>query len=100
AGAAALAARLKALGPLKVPLGISLGKSAVTPVPEAVDDYVTSLRTLRQYGDYFAVNVSSPNTVGLRSLQDRGALDELLAALRAEAPDKPLLVKVAPDLTD
>jgi dihydroorotate dehydrogenase len=104
AGAAALAARLGALrrhhGPLPVPLGISLGKSKVTPIGDAVGDYLTSLRALRAHGDYFAVNVSSPNTPGLRSLQDAGQLGTLLAALRDEADGKPLLVKIAPDLTD
>ena len=100
AGAAALAARLDALGPLPVPLGISLGKSKVTPLDEAVEDYLFSLRALRRYADYVAVNVSSPNTPGLRSLQDRPALAALLAALRAEAGPTPVLVKVAPDLTD
>jgi dihydroorotate dehydrogenase len=99
AGATALAARLAALGPLSVPLGISLGKSKLTPLEDAVADYVASLEALYPYGDYFAVNVSSPNTPGLRSLQDRGQLDALLAALRAVG-GKPLLVKVAPDLTD
>jgi len=127
AGAAALAARLSATatgtgtaareserkGPLlspgdnkgpflspgapRVPLGISLGKSKVTPLAEAVDDYLASYKELREYGDYFAVNVSSPNTPGLRSLQDREHLDALLAALVGE---KPILVKIAPDLTD
>ncbi|BCJ30566.1 dihydroorotate dehydrogenase (quinone) [Actinocatenispora sera] len=107
AGAAALAARLAALGPLPVPLGISIGKSKVTPLPDAVDDYLASLRTLYRHGDYFAINVSSPNTPGLRTLQDAGALSELLAALSAEsrvlagdAAPRPLLVKVAPDLTE
>jgi dihydroorotate dehydrogenase len=100
AGALALAGRLRELGPLPVPLGISLGKSKVTPLDEAVDDYVRSLRALRRYGDYFVVNVSSPNTPGLRALQDRDRLDDLLMALRAEAPDRPLLVKVAPDMLD
>jgi dihydroorotate dehydrogenase len=99
AGARALADRLAALGPLPVPLGVSLGKSKVTPLEDAVADYVASLSTLYPYGDYFAVNVSSPNTPGLRNLQDRGHLDALLGALRAVGP-KPLLVKVAPDLTD
>jgi dihydroorotate dehydrogenase len=99
AGAQALADRLEATGPLPVPLGISLGKSKVTPLETAVGDYVASLRALERHGDYFAVNVSSPNTPGLRALQDRAALSELLAALRAET-DRPLLVKVAPDLTD
>jgi dihydroorotate dehydrogenase len=100
AGALALAARLDATGPLPVPLGISLGKSKVTPLDEAVEDYLFSLRALRRYADYVAVNVSSPNTPGLRALQDRAALGELLAALRAEAGPTPVLVKVAPDLTD
>ncbi|MDT5027771.1 MAG: dihydroorotate dehydrogenase, partial [Micromonosporaceae bacterium] len=85
AGAHALATRLGALGPLPVPLGISLGKSKVTPLADAVTDYLESLRVLYPYGDYFAVNVSSPNTPGLRSLQDRGQLSELLKALREEA---------------
>jgi dihydroorotate dehydrogenase len=108
-GAASLADRLAAWGPLSVPLGISLGKSKITPLPDAVDDYVSSLRALYPYGDYFAVNVSSPNTPGLRSLQDRDQLGSLLSALSAEgaalaaglgrAPT-PLLVKIAPDLTE
>ncbi|TDC40177.1 quinone-dependent dihydroorotate dehydrogenase [Micromonospora sp. KC213] len=98
AGAQALAGRLAALPrPLGVPLGISLGKSKVTPLDEAVEDYLTSYRALRAHGDYFAVNVSSPNTPGLRSLQDKAHLDALLAALVGE---KPVLVKIAPDLTE
>ncbi|MER7167789.1 quinone-dependent dihydroorotate dehydrogenase [Micromonospora sp. NPDC000207] len=98
AGAEALAARLAASSrPLGVPLGISLGKSKVTPLDEAVEDYLTSYRALREHGDYFAVNVSSPNTPGLRALQDREHLDALLSALVGE---KPVLVKIAPDLTE
>ncbi|MEH1013375.1 quinone-dependent dihydroorotate dehydrogenase [Micromonospora sp. CPCC 206060] len=98
AGAAALADRLAALPrPLGVPLGISLGKSKVTALDDAVADYLSSYRALRGHGDYFAVNVSSPNTPGLRALQDRDHLDALLAALVGE---KPVLVKIAPDLTE
>ncbi|WP_204000254.1 quinone-dependent dihydroorotate dehydrogenase [Micromonospora lutea] len=98
AGAQALADRLAALPrPLGVPLGISLGKSKVTALEDAVEDYRESYRALRDHGDYFAVNVSSPNTPGLRALQDRGHLDALLAALVGE---KPVLVKIAPDLTE
>ncbi len=97
AGAAALAERLAALRPLPVPLGISLGKSRVTPLSEAVADYVAAAEILAGHGDYLAVNVSSPNTPGLRRLQDRALLDELLAAL---VGDRPVLVKIAPDLTD
>ncbi|GAB3857264.1 quinone-dependent dihydroorotate dehydrogenase [Dactylosporangium cerinum] len=101
AGARALSARLAALGPLPVPLGISLGKSKVTPLTGAVEDYVSSFRQLYDQGAYFAVNVSSPNTPGLRDLQDKAHLSALLGALRAENPaGRPVLVKVAPDLTD
>jgi dihydroorotate dehydrogenase len=105
AGAAALAARLERIGQPPVPLGVSIGKSKVTPVEEAVQDYLTSMRLLRPFADYVAVNVSSPNTPGLRSLQDGAALTELLAALvSAAAPagpaagPVPIVVKVAPDL--
>ena len=97
AGAAALAARLEQLGPIGVPLGVSLGKSKVTPLGEAVEDYLTSYRLLHPYADYIAVNVSSPNTPGLRTLQDKEAIAELLGAL---AGSTPVLVKIAPDLTE
>jgi dihydroorotate dehydrogenase len=104
AGSQALADRLHAAGPLPVPLGISIGKSKITPVADAVADYRSSLRALYPYGDYFAINVSSPNTPGLRGLQDKALLDDLLAGLSAEAAElggrKPILVKIAPDLTD
>ncbi len=97
AGAAALADRLDALGPLDHPLGISLGKSKVTPLEEAVEDYLTSYHLLQRYADYIAVNVSSPNTPGLRTLQDAPALASLLGALAGRTP---VLVKIAPDLTE
>src|SRR5690606_33034756 len=84
-GAQAVAKRLAAdTKPRRAPLGVSLGKSKITPLEEAVEDYLASLRELYPYGDYFAVNVSSPNTPGLRQLQDKAALDELLAALDDE----------------
>ncbi|WP_091448799.1 quinone-dependent dihydroorotate dehydrogenase [Actinokineospora iranica] len=107
AGADALADRLRALGPIGVPLGISIGKSKITPVEDAVEDYRHSLRALHPFGDYFAINVSSPNTPGLRGLQDRVALDALVGELRRESialadggAPRPLLVKIAPDLTE
>lgn len=84
-GAPALAARLRTLPPLPIPIGISLGKSRRTPLEAAVDDYCSSLRILYPYGDYFAINISSPNTPGLRSLQARDQLEALLAALQREA---------------
>ena len=86
-GAEALAAKLARDGKPGVPLGISIGKSKVTPLEEAVEDYRFSLRALYPYADYFAVNVSSPNTPGLRQLQDRGALAELLGELRSTSAE-------------
>ncbi|GAB3477363.1 quinone-dependent dihydroorotate dehydrogenase [Amycolatopsis cihanbeyliensis] len=109
AGAEALAARLTATGKPEVPLGISIGKSKAVAVADAVPDYLASLEALYPHADYFAINVSSPNTPGLRTLQDRGALAELLAELRSASAalaerhgraSVPLLVKVAPDLTE
>jgi dihydroorotate dehydrogenase len=93
----------------KHPVGINLGKSKITPLSEAAQDYADSFRVLWPYADFFVVNVSSPNTPGLRELQDRAALDEIFAALQATntslaresaapATTKPILVKVAPDL--
>ncbi|MCC6497410.1 MAG: quinone-dependent dihydroorotate dehydrogenase, partial [Propionibacteriaceae bacterium] len=90
-GAAAVAATLAARniyrgnGAAGIPIGISIGKTKVVEIEDAVEDYLTSLRLLAPHADYFAVNVSSPNTPGLRSLQDAGALAELLATLVAEA---------------
>ncbi|HET9518617.1 MAG TPA: quinone-dependent dihydroorotate dehydrogenase [Actinoplanes sp.] len=97
AGAAALAERLAALGDIGVPLGISLGKSKITELDAAVQDYLTSYELLRPYADYIAVNVSSPNTPGLRTLQDKAHLAALLAALVGKVP---VLVKIAPDLSE
>jgi dihydroorotate dehydrogenase len=98
------------------PVGINLGKSKITPLENAAEDYANSFRALRELADFFVVNVSSPNTPNLRQLQDRAALDEILAALQQinDAPRlsatpefrirnprsrKPILVKVAPDLS-
>jgi dihydroorotate dehydrogenase len=113
------------------PVGINLGKSKVTPMESAAEDYANSFRALRPHADFFVVNVSSPNTPNLRQLQDKTALDEILAALQevnrqlsvdscqspvapptdhepAAIPHsalrtphfaRPILVKVAPDLS-
>jgi len=102
-GAAALAQRLGAVpagaGGDRVPLGINLGKSKITPLEQASEDYCASFRLLKPWGDYFVVNVSSPNTPGLRSLQAAEALDPLLGALQRENQgDRPLLLKISPDL--
>ena len=82
-----------------VPVGINLGKSKVTPLEEAAADYLGSFRLLKDLGDYFVVNVSSPNTPGLRSLQDAAQLGLILDTLQQENnTQKPILVKIAPDL--
>jgi dihydroorotate dehydrogenase len=97
-GAEEIAAHLAGLrGGRSVPLGISLGKSSKTPLSEAVADYVASYQVLSPHGDYFVVNVSSPNTPGLRVLQNRSYLSDMLSAL---VGDKPILVKISPDLSD
>jgi dihydroorotate dehydrogenase len=128
-GAEALARKLadwRALGRWpNHPVGVNLGKSKITPLETAADDYAGSFRLLWPHADFFVVNVSSPNTPNLRQLQDKGALDEILAALqevnrapsaerdgKASTADpsrlaprasgfapKPILVKVAPDLS-
>jgi len=103
-GAAAVArrlGRLRASGRWpRIPVGINLGKSKLTPLDEAPADYLHSLRNLKTFGDYFVINVSSPNTPGLRELQETARLREIIRVLRKEAPEKPLLVKIAPDLAD
>jgi dihydroorotate dehydrogenase len=104
-GAAALAERLQAyqhrdnIHSNGFPLGVNLGKSKITPLEEAAQDYVASFQLLRDYGDYFVINVSSPNTPGLRSLQSQEQLSLIIEALVAEnSQHKPVLVKIAPDL--
>jgi dihydroorotate dehydrogenase len=85
--------------PRRIPIGINLCKSKNTPLEEAPEDYLGSFRYLVDQADYFVVNVSSPNTPGLRSLQSGEQLDRILATLQAEnTARKPLLVKISPDL--
>lgn len=106
-GSAAVAARLAARKAVfRTTIGVNIGKTKVVPEEEAVADYVASAERLAGYADYLVVNVSSPNTPGLRSLQATEALRPLLTAVR-EAADRavparhvPLLVKIAPDLAD
>lgn len=81
-------------------IGVNIGKSRVVDVAQAVEDYRTSARMLAPLADYLAVNVSSPNTPGLRSLQTVEALKPILEAVIDEAAGKPILVKIAPDLED
>src|ERR1043166_3782039 len=104
-GADAIAERLRRLRqsgrwPV-VPVGINIGKSRATPLEQATSDYLYSFRLLRDFADYVTLNVSSPNTPGLRELQDPKRLSELLQAIDREprAATKPILVKVSPDLS-
>lgn len=103
AGVEAMAGRLRSArdqGLVTIPVGVSIGKNKDTPVEHAVSDYLTCVRVLAGLADYLAVNVSSPNTPGLRSLQDAGPLRELLRAVVRAAGETPVLVKLAPDLSD
>jgi dihydroorotate dehydrogenase len=87
-------------------LGVNLGKNKTTPEENAADDYVVGVENIGEYGDYIVVNISSPNTPGLRNLQGRKHLSGLLRKVltaRSATPatkNKPVLVKIAPDLTD
>lgn len=101
-GAAAAAGRLTRVRASRnrPVLGVNIGKSRVTAVEDATDDYLASARVLAPIADYLVVNVSSPNTPGLRGLQELDQLAPLLTAVRAQAGATPLLVKIAPDLTD
>lgn len=99
---AARLAKLRARGSWpRIPVGINIGKSKATPLENAAEDYVYSFRRLCEFADYVVLNVSSPNTAGLRDLQEQEALTELLRAIRAEnqGPGKPVLLKIAPDLS-
>lgn len=86
----------------RTPVGLNLGKNKDTPLPEAGRDYVACFQRTRDLADYFVVNVSSPNTPGLRELQGGPLLDSILGPLREEDPagTRPLLIKIAPDLDE
>jgi dihydroorotate dehydrogenase len=106
-GVDALVERVRQSG-FKGVLGINIGKNADTPVERATDDYLIGLRKVYPWAGYVTVNISSPNTPGLRDLQYGAALDQLLAALKAEQQRLtdsqgryvPLAIKIAPDLAD
>lgn len=107
-GADKIEVRLAQTERLSIPVGINLGKSMITPLEKAVEDYLYSFRMLYRYGDYFVINVSSPNTPGLRKLQEKDSFNTLLLTLQTEAKNlavkfgieqKPVLAKIAPDLS-
>jgi dihydroorotate dehydrogenase len=103
AGADAIAARLARIRsrlPDGFVVGVNIGRNRTTRDEAALADYVTAYRAVAPQADYVAVNVSSPNTPRLRDLQDPERLATLLAALAAEAPARPLVVKLAPDVAN
>jgi len=99
-------ARLRASGRWpSIPIGLNIGKTKVTPIEKAAADYLFSFEKLFPFADYFVLNVSSPNTPGLRALQGREALDELLGVIQQRNRElspasrlRPVLLKIAPDL--
>ena len=97
AGSAALARRLERARP-GIPYGVNLGKNKETPEERAHEDYAAAFRDLREFGAYAVVNVSSPNTPGLRALQNPDGLRRIVGAMKAIDAAKPILVKIAPDL--
>lgn len=110
-GAAAIAKRLQALRqggkPLKIPLGINLGRSKIVETKDAVADFLSAFDALFSFGDFFTLNISSPNTPQLRDLQEKHLLRGLLQAIQERNRDlaarggvkpKPILVKIAPDM--
>jgi dihydroorotate dehydrogenase len=101
-GAAVVAARIRRVRRRRnrPVIGINIGKSRVVEVADAIDDYLVSTRLLAPLADYLVVNVSSPNTPGLRGLQELDRLEPLLRAVADNAGSVPVLVKIAPDLTD
>jgi dihydroorotate dehydrogenase len=104
-GADVIAKRLRGLRQSRrwpaIPVGINIGKSRTTPLERAADDYLYSFRLLRDFADYITLNVSSPNTPGLRELQEPAALSRLLHAIGTELGPvaKPIVVKISPDLS-
>lgn len=108
-GADEMAANLRQAGKQPIPVAVNIGKNKDTPNEQAEDDYRQCVRKLYPYGDFFVVNISSPNTPGLRNLQHGEELRNLVAAVKEEMkrqseslrlPLKPVFVKIAPDVSD
>jgi len=97
-GADAVAKRLAGQPRLPYPVGVSVGKNKDTPAEQAADDFATAAGVVAPHADFVAINVSSPNTAGLRALQNADDVRKLVTAVRAASGAKPVLVKVAPEL--
>jgi dihydroorotate dehydrogenase len=92
-----IARRVKKRYPFSIPLGINIGKNKITEADKAIDDYVRLTERFKETSDFFIINISSPNTPGLRDLQNEGFIKELLGKMRPITP-KPIYLKIAPDL--
>lgn len=90
--------RLKKIYPFTTPIGVNIGKNKVTPESQAINDYTTLIKALHSLGDYLVINISSPNTPGLRDLQNEEFITRLFAEAKA-ITNKPILLKIAPDMS-
>ena len=97
-GAFEIARRVKWRYPFTTPIGINIGKNKITPEKEAINDYISLIKTFKDLGDYFVINISSPNTPGLRDLQNEEFITKLFEDAKA-LTKKPILLKIAPDMT-
>jgi dihydroorotate dehydrogenase len=97
-GAFKVVQRLKERYPFSTPIGINIGKNKITPESEAISDYTHLIKAFNGLGDYFVINISSPNTPGLRDLQNEAFITELFKEAKA-LTDMPILLKIAPDMT-
>jgi len=96
-GAYKIQKRVKNIYPFSTPIGINIGKNKITPEKEAISDYIKLLRTFENLGDYFVINISSPNTPGLRDLQNEEFIKRLFGEAK-EITKTPILLKIAPDM--
>jgi len=97
-GAYKVVKRLQKRYPFTTPIGINIGKNKITPETEAINDYTHLIKAFDGLGDYFVINISSPNTPGLRDLQNEEFITKLFAEAKA-LTDMPILLKIAPDMT-
>lgn len=91
--------RLKNIYPFSTPIGVNIGKNKITPDDKAIKDYTTLIKALHEYADYMVINISSPNTPGLRDLQNEAFISQLFSEAKA-LTDKPILLKIAPDMSE
>jgi dihydroorotate dehydrogenase len=96
-GAFKVVKRLKKRYPFTTPIGVNIGKNKITPETEAISDYTHLIKTFNGLGDYFVINISSPNTPGLRDLQNEEFITKLFSEAKA-LTDMPILLKIAPDM--